>query len=123
MTQYFSYKGYQGTIEPQIEDGTLYGKLAFIRDLVTYEADTLTSLEQEFRRSVDDYLEDCAALGKEPDKPFKGVLNVRLGAELHRQIGLLVNSQPGKSVNAFICDAVREKLNRTDKTNLPHHHR
>ena len=123
MTQYFNYKGYQGTIEPQIEDGTLYGKLAFIGDLVTYEADTLKSLEREFRRSVDDYLDDCVALGKEPDKPFKGVLNVRLGAELHRKIGLLVNSRRGKSVNAFICDAVREKLSRIDSEGVSRHHR
>ncbi|USE39213.1 type II toxin-antitoxin system HicB family antitoxin [Endozoicomonas sp. SCSIO W0465] len=123
MTQYFNYKGYQGTVEPQIEDGTLYGKLAFIGDLVTYEADTMITLEQEFRRSVDDYLADCAALGKEPDKPFKGVLNVRLGAELHRKIGLLVNNRRGKSVNAFICDAVREKLSRIDTEDTLHHHR
>ena len=35
---YLKYKGYLGTIEPDLETGELFGKLAFIRDLITYEA-------------------------------------------------------------------------------------
>lgn len=116
MTQHLKYKGYQGTIEPQIDDGTLYGKIAFIRDLVTYEADTLPKLIAEFHLSVDGYLEDCEELDKEPDKPFKGSLNVRLGEELHRQMAMSVlEATPSvrtKSINAFICEAVTEKLDR-----------
>ena len=106
---YFSYKGYKGTIEPHIETGTLYGKLAFIRDLVTYEANTLTDLESEFKISVDTYLEDCAELGKTPDKPFKGSLNIRIGEELHRRVAI---ASCNHSINAFICSAIREKLER-----------
>ncbi len=37
--------------------------LAFIRDLITYEAETLKALEQAFQESVDGYLESCAELG------------------------------------------------------------
>ena len=116
---YLNYKGYKGTIEPQIETGTLYGKLAFIRDLVTYEAKTVSDLEIEFKASVDTYLEDCAELGKSPDKPFKGSLNIRIGEELHRRIA---TADTDLSINAFICSAIREKLDRdfdlgkTDKT-------
>ena len=106
---YLSYKGYKGTIEPQIDTGTLYGKLAFIRDLVTYEATTLVDLEREFRVSVDGYLEDCAEVGKTPDKPFKGSLNIRIGEELHRKVATV---DSGLSLNAFICSAIREKLER-----------
>lgn len=68
---HLSYKGYLGTIEPDLESGMLFGKLAFIRDLVTYEANDLKALEQEFRASVDGYLEDCSELGKVPDTPVK----------------------------------------------------
>lgn len=80
---YLKYKGCLGTIEPDIESGTLYGKLAFIRDLVTYEAVDLKALEHEFRTSVDGYLEDCIVLGKAPDTPCKGSFNVRVGHDLH----------------------------------------
>nr|MDT0253976.1 type II toxin-antitoxin system HicB family antitoxin [Endozoicomonas sp.] len=86
MIKYLEYLGYHGTIEPQIDDGTLFGKVAFIRDLITYEASTLPKLINEFHQSVDDYLEDCRELDKEPDQPFKGSLNVRLGQGLHRQL-------------------------------------
>lgn len=68
MAQYLEYKGYQGTIEPQ-DDGTLYGKVAFIRDLITYEADSLPDLVREFHHSVDDYLADCRDMGRQPDLP------------------------------------------------------
>ena len=106
---YLSYKGYKGTIEPQVDTGNLYGKLAFIRDLVTYEATTLTELEAEFKASVDGYLEDCAEVGKFPDTPFKGSLNIRIGEELHRKVATV---DSGLTLNAFICSAIREKLER-----------
>ena len=48
---YLTYKEYQGTIEPQLDDNTLFGKLAFIRDLVTYEAETLEQLMANIRLS------------------------------------------------------------------------
>ena len=83
--KHLKYKGYLGTVEPDFENNVLYGKLAFIRDLVTYEASTLAELEQEFKTSVDLYLQSCVEDGKEPDTPFKGVFNVRLDPELHRR--------------------------------------
>ncbi|EIU9113067.1 type II toxin-antitoxin system HicB family antitoxin [Salmonella enterica] len=70
--KYLKYKGYLGTVEPDFDDNILYGKLDFIRDLVTYEATTLSELEKEFKVSVDLYLQDCAAMNKEADTPFKG---------------------------------------------------
>lgn len=106
---YFEYKGYSGTIEPEIESGTLFGKLAFIRDLVTYEASTLPELEKEFQTSVNLYLESCAQLGREPNKPFKGSFNVRTGPDLHRAA---VIASGDKSLNAFICEAISEKVER-----------
>ncbi|SDS25154.1 Predicted nuclease of the RNAse H fold, HicB family [Halopseudomonas litoralis] len=83
MSTMLKHRGYYGTIQPDIESGTLFGKLAFIRDLVTYEADDLKTLEKEFQISVDDYLKDCADLGRAPDTPCKGSFNVRVGHNLH----------------------------------------
>ena len=59
---YLRYKDYLGTIEPELESNTLFGKLAFIRDTVTYEATTLKELEVG---SVDEYLLSCEELGRE----------------------------------------------------------
>ena len=67
--QYLKYQGYLGTIEPQPDSGTLFGKMAFIGDLVTYEAPTLAELVQEFHISVDLYLASCEELGHRPNTP------------------------------------------------------
>lgn len=106
---YMKYKGYLGSIEPILETGSLYGKIVFIRDLVSYEAETLSELENEFRLSVDEYLTDCERLNREPDKPFKGSFNVRTSPELHRAAALAAQDS---SLNAFVCAAIEEKLER-----------
>ena len=107
MITYLEHKGYQGTIEAELETGTLYGKLAFIRDLITYEAETLPKLKEEFCFSVDEYLSDCEELNKTPDKPFKGSFNVRTGPDLHRQAVIAAH---GQSLNSFVCEAIKEKI-------------
>ena len=103
------YKEYIGTVEYSPEDHCLYGKLAYIRDLVNYEATSVKELEREFHAAVDGYLNDCAALGKVPDKPLKGTFNVRTGPALHRAA---VIASGGKSLNTFVCEAIREKVER-----------
>jgi predicted HicB family RNase H-like nuclease len=109
---YLNYKGYLGTIEPQLSDDTLFGKLAFIRDTVTYEAPTLAELRKEFECSVDTYLESCKELGREPNVPFKGSFNVRTTPELHQRAAF-VASGLDMSLNAFVSQAIAEKLERT----------
>ena len=51
----------------------------------------------------------CAELGKKPDQPFKGTFNVRISPELHRK-AVLASSD--NSLNAFVSDAIQEKLMR-----------
>lgn len=103
------YKGYTGTIEADLDNHNLFGKLAYIRDLVTYEAENLADLQKEFEQSVEQYLQDCAELGKQPDKPFKGVFNVRIGQDLHRQAFELAGD---RSLNTFVMEAIQEKVAR-----------
>ncbi len=68
------YKGYNGIYEYD-EDAQIYhGRVTGIKGVVTFEADTLEELEQAFQDSVDDYLEFCAELGREPETPYKRVI-------------------------------------------------
>ncbi|EBX6483918.1 type II toxin-antitoxin system HicB family antitoxin [Salmonella enterica subsp. enterica serovar Infantis] len=107
--KHLKYKGYLGTVEPDFENNVLYGKLVFIRDLVTYEASTLAELEQEFKTSVDLYLQSCVEDGKEPDTPFKGVFNVRLDPELHRRVAEMAMEED-LSLNAFVNKALEKEV-------------
>ena len=108
---HLAYKGYLGTIEPDLETGTLFGKLAYIRDLVTYKAGDLKTLEQEFQASVDGYLADCLELGKTPDTPCKGSFNVRVGHELHMAASLAA-SRANISLNDLARRALSEYVTK-----------
>jgi len=103
------YKGYVGTVELSQEDSVFHGKLAHIRDLVTYESSTAKGLMKAFHEAVDDYLADCKADGREPDKPFKGQFNVRTSPDLHRAYASLAAAR-GQSLNEVVTDALEAAL-------------
>ena len=104
---WLQYKGYLGSVEPRLDDNVLYGKLAFIQDLVTYEAETLAGLKAAFEASVDDYLTFCTSAKKTPNKPLKGSFNVRVGPELHRAAVMAAGQM---SLNTFVAQAIEEKI-------------
>ncbi len=109
----FRYKGFLGSIEVDAEDKILHGKLLHITDLVTYEASAIATLENEFKKAVNDYLDTCKQLNREPMKPLKGSLNVRIGPELHKEAALYA-AMYGISINEFIKSAVRAKIKQED---------
>lgn len=86
--QFMEHKGYYGSYELSEEDAVFYGKIEFIRPLISYEGDTAKKIVKAFHLAVDSYLEDCRSKGKEPDRPFKGTFNIRVGEELHRKLTL-----------------------------------
>ena len=93
MTNYLKHKGYFGTVEFSAEDNCLYGKVIGINDLVNYEAKSVKELTDAFGEAVEDYLGTCKKLGKEPDKFFKGVFNVRAGSPRHRKLALIADKK------------------------------
>jgi predicted HicB family RNase H-like nuclease len=106
MKETMKYKGYFGSITASIADGCLHGKILFINDLVTYQAEGVPQLKVEFEAAVDDYLATCAQLGIEPKKPFNGSFNVRIGSSLHEQATLLATTE-GRFLNDLVCEAVQ----------------
>jgi predicted HicB family RNase H-like nuclease len=101
------YKGYQGSIE--YEDGHIVIQLLHIDDFVSTSCNEAKMVEITFHSLVEEYLETCIKLGKEPDKPYKGSLNVRMPADLHRSLAKAA-TQEGISLNSWIVDACRAKL-------------
>ncbi|MBU1264319.1 MAG: type II toxin-antitoxin system HicB family antitoxin [Gammaproteobacteria bacterium] len=113
------YKEYEGSIEPSIEDRCLHGKILFVNDLVTYEGKTIEELDAAFRESVDEYLAFCAEVGKAPEKPYKGVFNVRVRPETHKTlVTRAYHSQ--QSLNEFVCKAIEAYLE--EELHHTHHH-
>ena len=107
MNKVMEYKGYHARIEFDVEDCTLHGKIEGINDLVTFESRNPLSIKKEFEKAVDDYLEFCKEVGKEPDKEYKGTFNVRIQPELHKRLAL-VALMNGETLNASVEKAIRE---------------
>jgi len=80
-----------------------------IDDLVTFEADNAQELEANFHSAVDEYLETCEALGREPQKVYKGVFNVRIEPELHRKV-YQEAVKAGVSLNSFVRQALSKEV-------------
>jgi len=107
MKNMLKYKGYLGSINFDEKSVVFYGKIEFIRALVTFEAIEAKQLQREFRHAVDDYLLMCKKEKIEPEKSFKGSLNIRLTKELHRHIALLA-IQEETTTNDYIKRALEE---------------
>ncbi len=110
--KYLEYKGYTGSIEYSPEDDLLYGKVLGVRDLISYEGETGKLLEADFKEAIDTYLADCKAVGKKPEKPFKGSFNVRIPATLHQKAALLA-MEAKTSLNNFVAEAIRLKVQKS----------
>ncbi|MGI9256405.1 MAG: hypothetical protein ACR2PY_05670 [Salinispira sp.] len=74
------FKGYYGSYELSEDDGVFYGKLEFIRDLISYEGNTDAHIVRSFHEAVDDYVGTCKEEGREPEK--KRAIT-RRGAGIH----------------------------------------
>ena len=104
-----TYKSYLGSVAFSEKDNVFFGKIEGINGLVNFEGESVKELTDAFHEAVDDYLAYCKEEGIEPDKSYSGVLNVRLTPAIHRQIAILAR-QAGLTLNAFIKEAVEEKV-------------
>ena len=107
-----TYKGYLGSVNYSDKDQVFFGKVEGINSLVNFEGESVKELTAAFHEAVDDYLAYCQDEGIEPDKSYTGMLNGRLTPAIHRQIAMLV-LQAGVSINAYIKEALEEKVEET----------
>jgi predicted HicB family RNase H-like nuclease len=113
MKDMLSYKEYFGSIHYNQEDRIFYGKIEFIRALVSYEGKDADTLEAAFAESVEDYYASCAEQGITPEKPFKGSFNVRIAPELHERVAIAA-SQHGVSLNRYVSEALSQAVLQGD---------
>jgi len=99
------YKGYFTKVEFDDEANIFHGEVINLRDVVTFQGETVDQLRKAFHDSVDDYLEFCAARGEEPEKPYSGKFVVRVEPELHKTIAIQARKN-GKSLNSWVHDTL-----------------
>lgn len=109
MSDVMTYKGYIGTVRYSAEDEVFHGKIEAINDLIMFEGTSVKELKKAFHEAVDDYLETCKEMGREPQKPFKGSFNVRIPSDLHRR-AVKKATMMGVSLNQLVQKALEEKV-------------
>ena len=107
MKNAMTYKGYAARIEFDAHDRIFFGRLAGIRDIITFHGETVDGLEAAFKEAVDDYLTTCAKLGDEPNKPYSGKLTLRIPPNVHAAIATTAETS-GKSLNKWVADILNQ---------------
>ncbi|MDU9389622.1 type II toxin-antitoxin system HicB family antitoxin [Pseudomonas sp. zfem002] len=102
-----TYKGYAARIEYSDDDQLLIGHVAGIRDVIGFHAESVVELRKAFEEAVDDYLETCTRLGREPQKAYSGKLSLRLEPALHASVAAKAELE-NKSINQWVSDVLNQ---------------
>jgi predicted HicB family RNase H-like nuclease len=102
-----TYKGYSTMIQYNQDDACLVGRVIGITDVIGFHGDSIAEMKAAFEEAIDDYLETCQKLNRDPSKPFSGRFNVRLEPQIHAKL-VVKAAQNKQSLNQF----VRETLER-----------
>lgn len=101
------HRDYQG--EVKFDGESLVIRILHIDDFITTQVDRASDAQAAFAELVDDYIETCAEVGKQPNKPFKGSFNVRMSPALHRRAAFAAAAR-GETLNSFVVTAIEESL-------------
>jgi|AMFO01.1.fsa_nt_gi Uncharacterized protein encoded in hypervariable junctions of pilus gene clusters len=77
------YKDYISTIEYEEDMEMFHGRVANIRDVVSFYGKSVDELKTEMKKSVDEYISFCEGRGIQPSKRYSGRLNLRTDPKLH----------------------------------------
>lgn len=99
------YKGYVAKVEFDDEANLFHGEILNLRDVITFQGQSVDELRQALHESVEDYLVFCSERGEQPEKPYSGKFSVRIDPELHRRISIQARTS-NKSLNRWISDTL-----------------
>ena len=106
MNGMMEYRGYHAKVEYSPEDEAFVGRVFGVADTLVFDGQSVEELQAMFHASIDDYLELCREIGKEPDREYRGTFNVRVPADLHREAAMAAESRD-ISLNQFVTEALR----------------
>ncbi len=111
MKSVMEYKGFCTKIDFDADAKLLHGKIEGINNLVIFECEDASQIEAEFHNAVDDYLAFCEEVGKQPEKEYCGLFNVRIKPELHRRIAAEAVKH-NITMNALVEQAIRSYVEK-----------
>ena len=109
MNSMLEYKGYHAVVEYDADDNIFVGEVFGIKDSLNFHGASVDELTRMFHQSIDNYLDLCVKIGKDPDKEFKGSFNVRISPELHRRVALAA-AREKISLNQYVKNAINRSF-------------
>jgi predicted HicB family RNase H-like nuclease len=117
MSDIIQYQNYYASVHFSAADEVFYGKVLGINDLVSFEGASVKELKKSFKEAIEDYLETCEAIGKTPEKTYKGTFNVRVPSTLHKQAAIFA-AVNNITLNDFVKKALSFTLSHKDEVDL-----
>ena len=115
MSSVMEYNGYRAKIEFDSKDSIFVGTVIGLNDMLGFHGHSVEELLISFKNCIDNYLAWCKEVGKEPEKEFRGMFNVRITPDAHREAALEAAIE-GITMNQFVSDAINEKIARCKAT-------
>ena len=115
MNSMMEYKGYHASIEYDAEDNIFVGEVFGITDSLNFHGTTVIELKDMFEQCIDNYLELCKKIDKNPDKEFRGSFNVRIPPEMHKKAALAAANQK-ITLNQYIIKAIMQSFEEKENT-------
>lgn len=109
MNSMLEYKGYHASIVFDADENIFVGEVFGITDSLNFHGSTVEELKNMFEQSIDNYLELCKKIGKNPDKEFRGTFNVRIPPELHKKAALVAAKQ-NITLNQYVLKAIERSF-------------
>ncbi len=101
------YKGYIGRVIYDDEAKIFHGQVIGLKDIITFQGESVKEIDQAFHDSIDDYLSWCKERGEKPEKTYSGRLNLRLAPDIHAILSLEAAKR-----NVSLNDLIVEKLQK-----------
>lgn len=97
-----TYKGYEAVVEYDEDAELFHGEVLNLRDVITFQGQSVAELKRAFADSIEDYLAFCKERGEEPEKPYSGQFVVRVEPPLHRAL-VSAAKRAGVSLNKWVA--------------------
>ncbi len=111
MNEHIEYRGYKAKVCYSHEDEALVGRVIDVDALIMFSGQSISEMKVEFKAAIDSYIEECEQLGTQPERPYKGSFNVRVGCEVHRKAANKAKAW-GISLNEFVRIAIEQAVDR-----------
>jgi len=101
--------GYSAKIDYDAETDLFRGEILGLSGGADFYGANPAELRQEFKKSLDVFMEVCKEKGLEPLKQYSGKFNLRIPPELHEKLAITAQAQ-GKSLNVLAQEALEKSV-------------